>query len=242
METLLEQPKGKKVLVADDDSDSRAVVVAALATLNVSILEAEDGNAAAKICQAVVPDLAVLDYNMPGMKGTEVCRRIRALPNGELIPIIMLTALDTLQDKVRAFEHGVDDYLTKPFHCQELLARVRALLRVRALNLRLAAQNCRLQEMQEMLLQQERQIIVSQLAGTAAHQLGQPLSAIILNCYLVQTLKPEDPKYQRALAAITHDARRMSEMLEKLKGANAARTSAYHADMRILDIEDVKER
>ena len=228
----------QNVLVADDDPDARGVVCAALSTLGLTPLEACDGAQAAQLCGEVIPDMAILDLNMPGLKGTEVCTRIRKLPGGELIPIIMLTANDRVQDKVLAFQEGVDDYLTKPFHYQELQARVRALLRVRELNLRLAEKNERLEEIQEMLLQQERQVVLSQLAGTAAHQLGQPLSAIILNCYLLQNLSPSDLKYQKALSAITQDAKRMAEMLEKLKGANAAKTAAYHNDMRILDIEE----
>lgn len=226
------------VLVADDDPDARTVVSLALSTLGITTLEAEDGRKAVALCGEAVPDLAILDFNMPHLTGSDVCAYIRKLPQGELIPVIMLTALDSVKDKVRAFEGGVDEYLTKPFHVEELQARVKALLRVHDLSVRLAEKNEQLLNMQEVMLQQERQVVVSQLAGTAAHRLGQPLSAILLNCYLLQTLRPADPKYQKALAAITHDAKRMAEMLEKLKGVDAAKTAAYHQDMRILDIDE----
>ncbi len=224
------------VLVADDDPDALALVSLSLSMMGIISIEATDGEKAIAACSQALPDMAILDYNMPGCKGTEVCAHIKKLPGGELIPVLMLTAMDSLQDKVRAFEEGVDDYLTKPFHCQELMARVKALLRVRDLNVRLADKNAQLSQIQEIVLQQERQLVVSQLAGSAAHELGQPLAAIILNCYLLQNLAPGDPKAQKALAAIGSDAKRMSEMLERLKGADAAKTAAYHQDIRILDL------
>ncbi len=228
----------RTVLVADDDPDARTLVCECLRMLGFLPIEASDGEKAVGMCKVALPDLAVLDGKMPGLNGTEVCAEIKKIPGGELVPIILLTAMDNMEAKVHALHSGVDDYLTKPFNFQELQARVVSLVRLRDLNLRLAEKNEQLQEMQEIVIQQERQIVISQLAGTAAHQLGQPLSAIMLNCYLIQTLQPNDPRYKKALQAISSDSKRMAEMIEKLKGANAAKTAAYYGNTQILDIDD----
>lgn len=178
-----------RVLIVDDDSDIRAVVAGAVGVMEFEPIEAESGEVALRICQESLPDLIVLDIMMPGMDGNEVCQQVRRLDGGELVPIIMLTARDSVQDKVHSLQGGADDYLTKPFDYKELQARIKALMRVRDLNLRLLEKNDELIRMQQTLVEQERQIVVAQLAGTAAHQLGQPLSAIMLNCHLLESLE-----------------------------------------------------
>jgi DNA-binding response OmpR family regulator len=150
----------------------------------------------------------------------------------------MLTARDGVREKVSAFSEGVDDYLTKPFHYQELQARIRALLRVRELTLRLRDKNAELERMQERLIEQERQAVVGQLAGAAAHELGQPLSAIVLNCYLLENTTPADSRYKTALQAIKNDTKRMTELLQALRDADAGRTQAYFGNTQILDLSD----
>ena len=90
----------------------------------------------------------------------------------------------------------------------------------------------------EILVEQERQLAVDQLAGTAAHQLGQPLAAIILNCHLLEALEPDDPKYKKALAAMNSDAKRMAELIEKLKSTDARKTSDYYGDVNILELDN----
>jgi DNA-binding response OmpR family regulator len=231
----------RTVLVADDDADTRAIVGSAVQMLGHSFVEACDGKQALTLAGQIEIDMAVLDVMMPEMHGTEVCTEIKKLEGGEFIPVLMLTARDSVKDKVTALEGGADDYLTKPFHYQELQARIKALLRVRDLNLRLREKNSELSAMQEKLVQTERQILVSQLAGTAAHQLGQPLSAIMLNCHLIEALPLGDDRSKKALAAIKQDAKRMAEMIEKLKTADANKTSAYHGKTAILNIDEEKK-
>jgi signal transduction histidine kinase len=136
-----------------------------------------------------------------------------------------------------ALEEGVDDYITKPFNYQELQARVKALLRMRDLNVALRQKNEELKLMQERLVAQERQLAVGQLAGTAAHQLGQPLSAILLNCYLLEQLPKDDAKFVGALTAIKSDAKRMADMIERLRAVNASEREEYYGDTEILKLE-----
>ncbi len=115
-----------KILVADDDSDLLDLVAYALGQAGYLVVKAADGNAAVEKFESEAPDMVVLDINMPGMSGFEVCSIIRGRGTA---PIMMLTARGEEQDLVRAIDLGADDYLTKPFSPRELLARVKALLR-----------------------------------------------------------------------------------------------------------------
>lgn len=227
------------VLVVDDDHDARTLVVIGMTALGFNVLEASSGENAVEVLKSSAPDIAIVDRMMPGMSGGELCRRIKALAEGAYIPVLMLTASDQMDDKIAALEGGVDDYLTKPFHLQELQARVKSLLRVREANLRLRAKNEELLAMQEKLVQKERQLLVVQLAGTAAHQLGQPISAILLNCHLLERLPPGDERFKKARDAIRADAYRLSELLEQLKQADPERKKRYHGQTEILELNDI---
>ncbi|MCO6430042.1 MAG: response regulator [Deltaproteobacteria bacterium] len=229
----------KFALVADDDSDIRTIVCSAISMLGVTPIEAENGARAISLSESINFDVAVLDVMMPDLSGLEVCRRVKATEMGRYLPIIILTARDNMKDKVSALsDSGADDYLTKPFHYEELQARVRVQLRVRQLNLDLRAKNEELVRMQEKLIQNERQLLATQLAGTAAHSLGQPLSAIMLNCHLLEALEKKDERYKQALSAVKNDAKRMSEMIEKLKGVDAGKTQQYFEKTAILEIKE----
>jgi len=123
---MAEQPH---VLVVDDDAKIAAALRRALIYEGYHVEVAPDGLIALARARERMPDLAILDVMMPGLDGLEVTRRLRA--EGDL-PILMLTAKDGTADRVRGLDSGADDYLVKPFAYEELLARVRALLRRRA--------------------------------------------------------------------------------------------------------------
>jgi len=115
-----------KILVADDDLDLLGLVAYSLSQAGYLVVKASDGPGALATYEGETPDLVILDINMPGTSGFEVCTAIRA--RGE-VPIMMLTARGEEQDLVKALDLGADDYLTKPFSPKTLLARVKALLR-----------------------------------------------------------------------------------------------------------------
>ncbi|MBC1816613.1 response regulator transcription factor [Listeria seeligeri] len=117
----------KQILVVDDDKHIRQLVGHYLRREGFAVLEAMDGEAAEQIVASQQVHLAVIDLMMPKMDGFELCQKIRtSYPE---IPVIMLTAKDALIDKSRGFEVGTDDYVTKPFEPEELVFRIRALLR-----------------------------------------------------------------------------------------------------------------
>lgn len=115
-----------RVLVVDDELETVKYVSANLRARGYEVLTAEDGRAALKLAQATVLDLIILDIMMPGLDGFEVCQAVRRQSD---VPIIMLSARGQEKDIVRALDIGADDYLTKPFGVEEMLARVRAVLR-----------------------------------------------------------------------------------------------------------------
>lgn len=231
------------VLVADDDDDIRAIVTTAIESLGHEVLGAADGREAQAFLESRMDeiDLAVLDMGMPGKTGLELCAFIKGNAKSSLIPVLMLTARDDIEDKVQAFEGGVDDYVTKPFHFNELQARIKAWLRVRELNVNLCRSNHELELAQEKLIESERQLVLVQLVGTIAHSLGQPLSAILLNCHLLERLDPQDARAARALQAIKTDAQRMAEMVDQFKALDARRTEEYYKGNAILALEEEKE-
>jgi len=117
-----------RILVVDDDSRIRDVLRRQLSYEGYQVELAGDSKEAFARVAENPPDLVVLDWMLPGMDGVEICRRLRQTDD---MPIIMLTAKGTLEDKIDGLDSGADDYLVKPFEAEELLARVRALLRRR---------------------------------------------------------------------------------------------------------------
>jgi len=115
------------VLVVDDDEDVRTSLERALRVSGFAVRSAADGISALRAVAELPPDCVVLDINMPGMDGVAVVTALRAL--GHQVPVCVLSARDTVDDRVAGLEAGADDYLVKPFALDELIARLRALLR-----------------------------------------------------------------------------------------------------------------
>lgn len=120
--------KGRRVLLIDDDEDSRAIVRRLYERNDAEVVEASTGAEGLKAVYGSRPDLVLLDITMPELDGWRVLNRIREVTD---VPVLILTASDRGLEKVRALRAGADDYMTKPFHMQELLARSEALLRRR---------------------------------------------------------------------------------------------------------------
>jgi two-component system KDP operon response regulator KdpE len=115
-----------RVLILDDEAQIRRVLRTSLVASGFVVREARSGEETLEMFREEMPDLLIIDINLPGMSGFEVCREIR---ESSEVPIIMLSVRNNERDKVRALDSGADDYVVKPFGIQELLARIRANLR-----------------------------------------------------------------------------------------------------------------
>jgi len=123
----------QKILVVDDVAKNVKLLADVLAVKGYAVATAESGPLALAAIEAEAPDLVLLDVMMPGMSGYDVCRAIRGDPRHALLPVVLVTALDPSQERVKGLEAGADDFLTKPVNQAELLARVRSLLRIKTL-------------------------------------------------------------------------------------------------------------
>jgi diguanylate cyclase (GGDEF)-like protein/PAS domain S-box-containing protein len=153
----------KTILIVDDNPLNLSVIVDHLEGQSYQVTVAQGGEEALKRAEFVQPDLILLDVMMPGIDGFETCRRLKARPATAGIPVIFMTALADIHDKVAAFTAGGVDYVSKPFQVEELLARVETHLSLRAAQRRLAAQNLELQEEIEARRSAESALRLSEL-------------------------------------------------------------------------------
>lgn len=120
-----------KILVADDIKQNVKLLRVILTASGFDVVEAYDGEEALEKAKSENPDLILLDIMMPKLTGYEVCQKLRANGTTKSIPIVMITALHEMDDRIKGIEAGADDFISKPFNKTELLARVKALLRMR---------------------------------------------------------------------------------------------------------------
>jgi len=118
-----------KALVIDDEEDYRVIISEVLRGAGCEVRSAGDGAVGLELLKAAPADVVLVDWMMPRMDGEHFCRAMRALPALKDIPVIMLTVKQTADEELEALHFGVDDFVVKPFKADELLARVRAVLR-----------------------------------------------------------------------------------------------------------------
>ena len=146
-----------RILVVDDTPSNVKLLADILQARGYAVLTASNGAEALARTEREAPDLVLLDVMMPGMSGYDVCRKLRDNPGTAMLPVIMVTALDPAQERVKGIDAGADDFLTKPIHQPEILARVRSLLRIKALHDQLTDLNRHLEaRVAEQVAQLER--------------------------------------------------------------------------------------
>jgi len=120
-----------KILIADDNVQNVELLEVYLEELDCDIVKAYDGEETLEVIAREKPDLVLLDIMMPKISGYEICRKLKGDPAAHTLPILMVTALNESSDVERAIQAGADDFISKPIHKDDLIRRVRALLRVR---------------------------------------------------------------------------------------------------------------
>jgi class 3 adenylate cyclase len=136
-----------RILVADDDWLNRDLLQAYLTTSGCEVETAADGETALRIALNRPPDLALIDVQMPRLDGLALCQRLKNTPATRFMPVVIITALDSDEEKLNAFEVGADDFITKPYSSIALLARVRSLLRIKRLHDEVESRNALLRQL-----------------------------------------------------------------------------------------------
>ncbi|EIJ43008.1 response regulator with CheY-like receiver domain and winged-helix DNA-binding domain [Beggiatoa alba B18LD] len=199
------------ILIVDDMPDNVAVLFAFLRNAGFTVLVAQDGEAAIQVLEHAHPDLILLDVMMPGMDGFMVCQTLKSREDTREIPIIFMTALTDTVDKVKGFKLGAADYITKPIHHEEVLARINA-------HVRLCQQQQRIQEQNHEL--QIRNKELDAFAHMVAHDLKNPLNGIIMITRLLHEALPSgtvvDGKVQERLGVIERAGDKMLNIINAL--------------------------
>jgi len=196
------------VLVVDDTLENLRLLSTLLGEQGYEVRAVTNGRQALQAVEQDPPDLILLDVNMPDMDGYEVCGRLRARDRSKDVPVIFLTALTGTGDKVRAFEAGAVDYVTKPFRFEEVLARVQTHVALRRAQVELAGSYERLQTLERLR---------DDLVHMIVHDMRSPLTALLLNLrFLKRPVAALAEESRNDLQAAVESAESLSRMANEL--------------------------
>lgn len=200
------------ILIIEDSQENLDLLVYFLKPQGYNIITVKDGLSGLQKVEETHPDIILLDIMLPKMDGYEVCERVKKNPKTKSIPIIILTALKDLKDKVRALEVGADDFLTKPFENIELLARVKSLLRIKDYHVEVEEKNKELAEKNESLLRMDK--FKEDLVNLIIHDMKNPLFVIQGNLQMMSmTMQNQDAD---SLKKYTQRIERSSQQLLRM--------------------------
>jgi DNA-binding response OmpR family regulator len=222
-------PEGRaRVLVAEDDPFQQAALTQALRAAGYAAQVVSNGQEAVAAALAEPPDVILLDRQMPVMDGLETARQLKAEARTRSIPILMVTATDDVEERVRGLEAGADDYVPKPYHLAELLARIRANLRLVELQRQVEAQRIRLAQLE----------ILHDVAVTVNHEVNNPLMILQGRAEMLAADLPEDAVALRQdVEAILEAAERIRQVAWKLKHVVEPVQTQYTEDETMLDLD-----
>jgi signal transduction histidine kinase len=222
------------ILIVDDTPANLRLLSNMLTEQAYKVRAVINGAMALTAARLAPPDLVLLDINMPGMSGYEVCEALKQDPGTCDIPVIFISALDEVADKVRAFTVGGVDYITKPFQFEEVLARVETHLSLQNLQRQLLATNQELAQRLEEL--EARNAELDAFAHTVAHDLKNPVTTLIGFGSLLQS-RPDLPDEKRAfyVDVINQNSHKMSNIIDELLLLSSVR----EVDEIALDVVDM---
>ena len=187
--TEIERPNRPRIMIVDDMPDNLMLLKRMLQECGCEVIAFPDGAMALKAAHRRAPDLVLLDINMPGMDGYEVCLGLKGHPETKAVPVIFLSALNATGDKVKAFAHGGEDFITKPFFFEEVRARVLVHLKIHQFRRELESKNQALEtsyrELDEMAAMRDT------LVHMVVHDMRNLMQNSLLNLQLLSRMKPD---------------------------------------------------
>jgi len=227
------KPKDK-ILIVDDEPINLEFFDVMLSKLGFEVAKAENGEEALELAKSFRPDLVLLDNIMPGLTGWEVTKRLKGeeeFSDCKDIPVIMFSAMDSVEDKIEGFELGVDDYITKPFNFSEVLARIRAVLRSRDLHRQVSRREKRIAVIESLN---------SSLLFFTRH-VRKPVTEILER---IKTAEPSNEKQMKALLEFVR--KEQQEILAALGGLEGEIEELKNEESRLkegdLALKDLEEK
>lgn len=217
---LLDRGRAPRILLVEDEADLRGFMSGVLAQ-HFEVSAAVDGFEALEILEQQRPDLILTDIMMPRVSGIDLCRAVKNDASLQHIPVILLTARGESETELEGYAAGADDFVSKPFHTEALLARVRAHLKMRALNLQIA--------------DQARLASAGTLAAGLAHEVKNPINAILSAAKVLEAGGSSKVPSEKLLGLIINGAQRVNDIVSAL---NAHARPADGTDLQAVDVRD----
>ncbi len=230
------------ILAVDDNPANLDLLFDLLGEAGYKVLFAKNGESAITRAQKTLPDLILLDVMMPGIDGFETCRQLKAHTVTQQIPIIFMTALKETMEKVRGFELGAVDYITKPIQPEEVLARVNTHLTIQRLQHDLLEKN---QELSAALdREKELNVLKSRFISMASHELRNPMTILQLSLDLLKRYHTRMPpeKQAKELENMEQTLKLMQNLLDEVLMASKAEAGRFQYKPRRLDASELCQR
>lgn len=215
----------QKILAIEDSKVAQAQLLDILEGEYLVTLE-ENGASAIAAAVETVPDLILLDVNLPGMNGYDICRQLKGDSSTREIPVIFLTSCDTGGEKVKGFQAGADDYIVKPFYPDELLARI---------SLHLASRREK-----QMAVELERLKLLREMAVAISHEFNNPLTAIVWHVHLANKELDEGNEKARAhLSDLKLELNKIQKMVARLADVTRDASTEYVMGEKMIDLNNL---
>lgn len=223
-----ETQKKFSILMVDDNPNNLNLLLNTLRNYNYRLLVAKSGEEAIKRAEYTLPDLILLDVLMPGIDGFETCKILKANEKTKEIPVIFMTALSETENKVKGFELGAVDYITKPIQYEEVILRVQNHLMIQDLKNTLQEKNKKLEESLKKEIELNK--LKSRFIYMASHELKNPLSVILMiSSMLKKEIKPLSTEIDQRLGKIIKTTKSISQLLDDVL---VATTVAHEEELK----------
>jgi two-component system sensor histidine kinase/response regulator len=229
--------KGKILIV--DDSVSVARLTKAVLKKEYQVEIASNGEEAFEILRSYIPDIILLDVIMPGMDGIEVCKKIRTDKNLFFIKIIMISSQTQIDERMKGYEAGADDYLGKPFNKEELLAKVHVFFRLKLVEDKLNEMNEKLNEQvrirTDQLIDSAKMAAIGKSTAGIIHNLNNPLQAILGYSELLEMTSPHNPHIQKLRSSAMLMKEMIASILITSRGENCIKIDSIDLNSLLLN-------